>query len=140
MAREGVSASAPIAESVQPIDVLRVVDLKEELAKHGLPKHGIKRDQVKRLTNYLQKTADEEFVRSLIESAFWYTVSGTEDRGRDGTNKDQEVATNAYESSNDDNEAHGGSDKAEGGGSTRIAATVQQGQVICLNQFPWILA
>ena len=43
----------------KPIDILRVVDLKEELAKRDLPKHGKKQDLVQRLTNYLQQNPHE---------------------------------------------------------------------------------
>ena len=38
----------------KPINILRVVDLKEELAKRGLPKHGKQRDLIFRLTKYLK--------------------------------------------------------------------------------------
>ena len=48
------------------------------------------------------ETADAEFVRSLIESAFWFAVSGAEERGRDGPNKDQKAASNTVEASNND--------------------------------------
>jgi len=43
----------------KPIDILRVVDLKEELAKRDLPKHGKKQDLVQRLANYLQQNPHE---------------------------------------------------------------------------------
>ena len=43
----------------KPIDILRVVDLKEELAKRDLPRHGKKQDLVQRLTNYLQQNPHE---------------------------------------------------------------------------------
>ena len=43
----------------KPIDILRVVDLKEELAKRDLPKHGKKQDLVQRLTTYLEQNPHE---------------------------------------------------------------------------------
>ena len=43
----------------KPINILRVVDLKEELAKRGLPKHGKQRDLIFRLTKYLKSNPHE---------------------------------------------------------------------------------
>ena len=43
----------------KPINILRVVDLKEELAKRGLPKHGKQRDLIFRLTKYLKSNPQE---------------------------------------------------------------------------------
>ena len=57
------------------------------------------------------ETADAEFVRSLIESAFWFAVSGTKERGREGPNKDKEAATDTAEASNNDDEVVCVSDK-----------------------------
>ena len=43
----------------KPIDILRVLDLKEGLAKRDLPKHGNKQQQVQRLAKYLQQNPNE---------------------------------------------------------------------------------
>ena len=43
----------------KPLDVLRVVDLKEELTKRDLPKHGKKQDLIQRLAAYLQQNPQE---------------------------------------------------------------------------------
>ena len=48
-------------------------------------------------------TADAEFVRSLIESAFWFSVSGAEER-RGGPSKDKEDATNTAKASSNNEE------------------------------------
>jgi len=57
------------------------------------------------------ETADAEFVRSLIESAFWFAVSGAEERGRDGPNKDQKAESNTVEASNNDDGVASAADK-----------------------------
>ena len=43
----------------KPIDILRVLDLKEELAKRDLPKHGDKQRLQQRLANYLRQNPHE---------------------------------------------------------------------------------
>ena len=83
----------------KPINILRVIDLKNELAKHNLPKHGKQQHLIYRLTNYLRQNPHKCDPK--------------------GTNR--------------------GPDMAGGGSSAPIAATIQQGQVICLKQFPGYL-
>ena len=117
----------------QPVDMLRVVELKEELAKYGLPKHGNKRDQVERLSHYLKKkkdlwrkTADVEFRRSLIESAFWFNIGEAHEEDRDCSNKGREADNHPSEAFQD------GDFVASAG---PIAAPCQEKQVTCLKIF-----